>query len=44
MRGEVNVGRRRYAVNLSLLFPEVPLLERPAAHAVEVIGVIDRVA
>jgi hydroxypyruvate isomerase len=31
MRDEVNAGGRRYAVNLSILFPEVPLLQRPAA-------------
>jgi hydroxypyruvate isomerase len=31
MRDEVNAGGRRYAVNLSILFAEVPLLQRPAA-------------
>jgi hydroxypyruvate isomerase len=30
MRDEVNVDYRRYAANLSILFREVPLLQRPA--------------
>jgi hypothetical protein len=31
MQDEVNASHRRYAVNLSILFAEVPLLQRPAA-------------